>query len=107
MMPIIIDVLLAMPLAQRLPGMGSDPLSKGVNVPFVSKRVDPPAVGDRVAAGNEKALAGLNKLIEEASALRASLLKSPAETISATDFKRMAKMKNALKSVEEGLKGKR
>jgi hypothetical protein len=59
-----------------------------------------------VEAFNERALEGLNQLIEEASALRASLQKSPSETVSATDFKRIEKMKKALKAIEAGLKGK-
>lgn len=91
--------------AQRIPGLGTDPIQKNPRPQIVKARVDPPDRGSAEATHSE-ALAGLSSLIEEATALRSQLQTDGSAKLRADALRRIDSMKKRLKSVEAAIKGK-
>lgn len=89
-------------IAQRLPGLGSDPLNKpDVRPPIVTRQ---PEVKRDPAVSHRKALADLEQLAREAQSLREEMKKSGPAVISGSWTARAEKIERLAKRVRSSLK---
>lgn len=91
--------------AQRIPGLGSDPLNKQPP-PVVRKTSEPPDIESSRAA-HERAKAELSKLIAAAGELRDQLEADGPDRLSAGTAEKVRQLQKSLKALEATLKTRR